>query len=136
MTNFMISESNYLSFCTEHYKNPHLLDIEEFENDLKTLRYIKSLFRKYISGNSDIKVEMLINHFIYVHNCFGDKMVDICFYNFEDYYYSILKTMLLYLKFLSPETKIISVNNKYIHLAEIPFNIDFYNKISVTKHRF
>ena len=135
MDNVTISENNYLDFCKKYYRNPHLLDIEEFENDLKTLRYIKSLFRKYISGNSDIKIEMMINHFIYVHNCFGDNMIDICFYNFEDYYYSILKTMLLYLHILSPETKTLIINNKPIHLAEIPFNLDFYNKISQTKHR-
>lgn len=131
-----ITTENYLDFCKSHYVNPHLLVIEEFENDLKTLRYIKSLFRKYISGSNDINFTTLINHFIYVYNCFGESIIEICFCNFGDYYYELLKSMLTYLGILTSEHNSVCINGKVIFFDDIIINLSFINQLRQCKHQF
>lgn len=125
----IITEENYVQFCKDNYINIHCLDEEEFENDLKTLRYIKGLFRRYI-GRNEVNIDILINHFIYIHNCFGDSIIEICFFDFEDYYFSLLKTMFIYLGLL-PENIII---NKIIYFEDITVDNEFLKKLKQSKH--
>lgn len=83
---------------------------------MRTLKHIKTSFRRYIIKN-DIKPQPLLNHFIYFVNCFGDvHAVNIMFCDFEDYYYSMLKTVFHYMQIL-PDT--ITVNGLYIKTSLI-----------------
>lgn len=127
----MITQNNFIDYCKEHYINVHCLNEEEFENDLKTLRYVKSYFRRYIGGN-EIKIEILINHFIYIYNCFGKSMLEIMFFDFEDYYFSLLKTMFFYLNLL-PE-KIFLNPELILHSEDIILDQEFLKKLKQSKH--
>lgn len=127
----MITNDNFIEFCKKNYNNIHCLNEEEFENDLKTLRYVKSYFRRYIGGN-DIKVEILINHFIYIHNCFGESMLKIMFFDFEDYYYPLLKTIFLYLRIL-PDRIVLNSEN-IIYTEDINIDLEFHKKLKSGKH--
>ena len=93
---------DFLEHCRKHYTNPHCMHYDEFKYDLKTLRYIKALFRRYITNN-EINYDTLLNHFVYLYNCFGEESVFITFYDLEDYYHPLLKTIYWYLGFDIPD---------------------------------
>jgi hypothetical protein len=126
-----ITEENYIEYCKANYNNIHCLNEEEFENDLKTLRYIKSFFRRYL-GKNEVKIEILINHFIYLYNCFGESIVDICFFDFEDYYYPLLKTMFVYLEIMPNNIS----TDKFIYSEDITVDLEFYKKLRQSKHNY
>ncbi len=129
----LLTEDNFIEYCKLKYVNIHCLNEEEFQNDLKTLRYIKSFFRRYL-GNNEVKIEILINHFIYVYNCFGESMIEIMFFDFEDYYYPMLKTTFIYLEMM-PD--IIEFGDKRkIYTEDIAFDMNLYKKIKLSKHKY
>ena len=127
----IITEENYIEYCKSNYNNIHCLDEEEFTNDLKTLRYIKSFFRRYL-GQNEVKIEILINHFIYIYNCFGDSIVEICFFDFEDYYHPLLKTMFVYLEIMHSDIS----TDKDIYPEDITLDLEFYKKLKQSKHNY
>jgi hypothetical protein len=124
--------NNYIGFCLENYRNEHCLCIKDFENDLKTLKYIKASFRKYLASK-DVKTSVLLNHFVYFRNCFGDASPYIMFYDFCDYYYPFLKTVFYHMKAL-PE--IIYTSDNPIQTKNIDVDAELYRKLLQTKHIF
>lgn len=128
-----LKKENFIEYCISKYYNPHVLSIEEFENDLKTTRYIKAQFRKYIA-NDDLKVDILLNHFIYIYNCFGDSIYEICFYDFEDYYFTLLKTVFIFLDI--HQNKNIKIENKNISFDDILVDYGFLEKLKQSKHYY
>ena len=42
-----LTESNYMLFAIKFYNNPQALTKDDFDEDLKRIRYIKKLLRKY-----------------------------------------------------------------------------------------
>ena len=128
----MITEENFLDFCREKYINPHCLSEEEFTQDLKTLKYIKSYFRRYITGQ-EIKATLLLNNFIYLHNCFGDSLVEILFSDFEDYYYDLLKTVLYHMNLLP---KIVEFNSRKIYINELNYDYNLLKILKTSNHSF
>ena len=73
----------------------------------------------------------LVNHFIYVYNCFGESMMKIMFFDFEDYYFPLLKTMFVYLRLL-PE-KIILNSEHIIYTENISIDLEFHKKLKSSK---
>lgn len=128
-----LTEENYIDYCKSKYTNIHCLNEEEFLDDLKTLRYVKSFFRRYM-GNNEVKIEILLNHFIYIHNCFGDSMVEIMFFDFEDYYYPLLKTTFTYLNMMPNIVYLGDTRN--IYSDDISTDVIFYKKLKQSKHNY
>ena len=66
------------------------------EEDLKRFKYIKRLFRRYVT--TDVLSERLIlNHLIVLYNVFGNETTLMLLYKLENKYWSYLKTFLVYL---------------------------------------
>ena len=42
-----LNKDNYLLFAIKFYDNPQALTMEDFQSDLKRIRYIKKLLKKY-----------------------------------------------------------------------------------------
>ena len=42
-----LNESNYLLFAIKFYDNPQSVTREDFESDLKRIRYVKRLLKRY-----------------------------------------------------------------------------------------
>ena len=42
-----LNENNYMLFAIKFYDNPHALTKEEFEDDLKRIKYVKRLLKRY-----------------------------------------------------------------------------------------
>jgi len=115
-----LNEKNFLLYAMQHYENPQCVEVEEFNDDLKKIKYIKRLFNQYaIEGV--LKERLLLNHIIVFYNVFSvEAATRILFYKLEEQFWSMLKTFLFYLNFL-PST-IESVNGKTILTIEIPMD--------------
>ena len=83
-------------FAIKHYENPHCVTREDFDEDLKRFKYLKRLLKRYLRGGQ-FRTHLVINHLIILYNVFGDATTPLLFYKLEKEYWSILKTILIYL---------------------------------------
>ena len=58
-----LNESNYLLFAIKFYDNPQALTRDDFESDLKRIRYVKRLLKRY-KNTGELKVHLILNHLI------------------------------------------------------------------------
>ena len=115
-----LTEKNFLLYAMQHYENPQCVEVEEFNDDLKKIKYIKRLFNQY-SIEGVLKERLLLNHIIVFYNVFSvEAATRILFYKLEENIWPMLKTFLFYLNFL-PD-KIESINGRTILTTEIPMD--------------
>jgi len=113
-----LNEKNFLLYAMKEYNNPQCTDIEEFNDDLKKIKYIKRLLNQYVSEGV-LKERLLLNHIIIFYNVFPPAAATrILFFKIEEKFWPILKPFLFYLK-LMPEDRIESVMGKEIKTNEI-----------------
>ncbi len=91
-----LNEDNYLLFAIKFYDNPHAVTREDFEEDLKKIKYVKRLLRRYINTNT-LKTHLILNHLTVLFNVFGDAAVPLLFYNLEKDLWSSIKSFLVFL---------------------------------------
>lgn len=75
-----------------HYAVPSCPTVEEFENDLRIVTYIKKHLTK-----PEIQTRLVLNHIITLFNCFGDAALHMLLHKVEKEYWSTLITFLLYI---------------------------------------
>ena len=115
-----LNEKNFLLYAMKYYDNPQCVEVEEFNDDLKKIKYIKRLFNQY-ALEGVLKERLLLNHIIVFYNVFSvEAATRILFYKLEDQFWPMLKTFLFYLNFL-PD-KIESINGKTILTTDIPMD--------------
>ena len=113
-----LNEKNFLLYAMKEYNNPQCTSIDEFNDDLKKIKYIKRLLNQYVSEGV-LKERLLLNHIIVFYNVFPPAAATrILFYKIEEKFWPMLKPFLFYLK-LMPEDKIESVMGKEIKTNEI-----------------
>jgi len=113
-----LNEKNFLLYAMKEYNNPQCTDVEEFNDDLKKIKYIKRLLNQYVSEGV-LKERLLLNHIIIFYNVFPPAAATrILFFKIEERFWPILKPFLFYLK-LMPEDKIESIMGKEIKTNEI-----------------
>ena len=116
-----LNEKNFLLYAMKEYNNPQCVDIDEFNDDLKKIKYIKRLLNQYIS-EGNLKERLLLNHIIVFFNVFTTKAATrILFYKMEEEFWPMLKTFLFYLNYM-PEDKIESINGREILVTDIPMD--------------
>lgn len=99
-----LTNKNYVMYAMKHYNNPQCLDIEEFYSDLNRIKYLKRLFRRYLTSG-ELKERLVLNHLIILYNVFGIvPTTRMLFYRMEKEFHPILKTCIVYLNML-PEDK-------------------------------
>ena len=91
-----LNEENFLLFAIKHYENPQAVTKEDFNKDLNHFKYIKRLLKRYKSSG-DLKIHLLINHFIILYNIFGDAATPMLFYKIERDLWSSIKTFIVFL---------------------------------------
>jgi hypothetical protein len=91
-----LNEDNYLLFAIKFYNNPQAVTREDFESDLKRIRYIKRLLRKYIN-TGELKIHLILNHLTILFNVFDDAAVPLLFYNLDSELWPAIKSFLLFL---------------------------------------
>ena len=91
-----LNDDNYLLFAIKFYENPHAVTREDFEDDLKKIKYVKRLLRRYQNSNV-LKTHLILNHLTVLFNVFGDAAVPLLFYNLEKDLWSAIKSFLVFL---------------------------------------
>jgi len=92
-----LTNENYLMFALLHYDNPHCVDIKEYFEDVRKLKYIKRLFNRY-KEDGVMKERLILNHLISFYNVFENVAATrLLFFRVGEEYYSLLKTFLVFL---------------------------------------
>ncbi len=124
--NIDLNDDNFLIYAMKCYTSPHYL-ISEFESDLKRIKYIKRLFRRYKSGK-ELKERLILNHIILLYNTFGvDGATRMLFFKIDIRDYDVLKTFLLYLNYIP--NIIHGINGNDVNATEISVDLDIANKL-------
>ena len=94
-------------FAIKFYDNPQAVTKDDFESDLKRIRYIKRLLKRY-KNTGELKIHLIMNHLIILFNVFHDAAVPLLFYNLEEELWPCVKSFLLFLNRIPefPATKI------------------------------
>lgn len=90
-----LNDDNFLLYAMNNYDNTQCHSIEEFEEDLKKLLYIKKLLSRYKSNN-DLREKLILNHIIVLYNVFGDAFTNMIFFKIDKEYWPTLITFLVY----------------------------------------
>ncbi len=115
-----LHDDNFMIFAMKSYDKPNCI-VSEFEEDLKRLKYVKRLIKRYrITG--ELKERLILNHLIILANVFGvEASVRMLFYKLDRDDYDILKTFLLYLNYM-PKL-VLGVKGNNIHSGDISVDL-------------
>jgi hypothetical protein len=104
-----VDEQNFLLFAEMYYTNINCVEFEEFEEDLKRIKYVKKLFKKY-RETGELKERLILNHLIVLYNVFEPEACThmLCF-KMNDYL-EFLKPFLIFLSYW-PDQKVINIDN-------------------------
>jgi hypothetical protein len=115
-----LNENNYLLFAIKFYDNPQAVTMEDFESDLKRIRYVKRLLKRY-KNTGELKTHLILNHLTILFNVFNDAAVPLLFYNLESELWPSIKSFLLFLNRLPeyPRTQIHDIEQDYECLSQL-----------------
>ena len=110
-----LNESNYLL-----YDNPQAVTKDDFEDDLKRIKYIKRLLKRY-KNTGELKTHLILNHLTVLFNVFNDAAVPLLFYNLERDLWPYIKSFLVFLNRLPsyPKSAIVDVEEDYNCMVQL-----------------
>ena len=99
-----LTAKNFSAYAMKHYDDPQCEDIEDFQEDLRRFRYLKRLLHRY-HENGELRERLMLNHLICLFNVFGyDPCMRMLQFKIKDKsYWTSIKTMLLYLGYVSED---------------------------------
>mgnify|MGYP003386289580 CR=1 FL=1 len=114
-----LTDDNFYLFAAKFYDNPQCTDTEEFEDDLKRIRYLKRLFRKY-KQTGELKDRLILNHLVVLYNVFVPEAATrmLCLKLVDEL--DMVKPFLLLLGYW-PD-KIVNINGVTISDSDIPLD--------------
>lgn len=114
-----LNDENFTMYAVKCYTSPHCI-LSEFESDIKRIKYLKRLFRRY-KVTKLLKERLILNHIILLNNVFGtEATARILFYKIDDRDYDVLKTFLSYLN-IAPQS-VRGIRGKNIDVSSIPLD--------------
>ena len=124
-----LNEKNFLLYAMKEYDNPQCVQVEEFYDDLKKVKYIKRLLNQYLNEGI-LKESLLLNHIIVFYNVFPVRSATrILFLKIEEEFWPILKTFLVYLSYM-PEI-IDSINGRSILSDDIQLDQHVVDRLRI-----
>lgn len=87
-----LGDDNFLVYAMHNYTVPVCPSIEEFENDLRLLIYIKKHLAREVP-----QARSLLNHVITFFNCFGSAALHMLFFKVPRQHWDRLGTVLIFL---------------------------------------
>jgi len=107
-----LNDENFILYAMKAYDNPLCKSIEEFNEDMNRIKYIKRLLNRY-DKKKVLKERLILNHIIILNNVFGNEACcRILFFKICSKLHPYLKSFLDYLNMLPKE--IPEVNLKMI----------------------
>lgn len=94
-----LNDENFMIYAMKCYDSPNCI-MSEFEEDLKRIKYIKRLIKRY-KTTGELKERLILNHIIILSNVFGTRnAVRMLFFKLDEQDYQILKTFLMFLQYM------------------------------------
>ena len=126
-----LNEGTFLMYSMKEYNNIQCVDIEEYYDDLKKIKYIKRLFNIYLN-DGQLKERLILNHLIVFYNVFPIQAgTRILFYKIEEHFWPMLKTFLIFLERM-PD-KIESIRGKTILSTDIKLDDGIVTRLRTIK---
>ena len=115
-----LNEKNYVHFAMKYYMNNQCTSVEEFNEDLNKVKYVKRLFNRFLE-TGELRTNLIMNHLIVIYNVFENEAATrMLFFRVEKRFYSILKPFLLFMNRLPKVVR--GIDGKNIITNEIPLN--------------
>jgi len=115
-----LNEKNYVHFAMKYYDNRQCTSIEEFNDDLNKIKYVKRLFNRFLE-TGELRTNLILNHLIVIYNVFENEAATrMLFFRVEKKFYSILKPFLIFLNRLPEKVK--GIDGENIQTNHIPLN--------------
>lgn len=115
-----LNDDNFMLYAMKAYDKPNAI-VSEFEEDLKRIKYIKRLIKRY-KATGEIKERLILNHIIILSNVFGiEPTVRMLFYKIDFMDYSVLKTFLLFLNFMPRHIN--GIKGQYLNSSDISVDL-------------
>jgi hypothetical protein len=115
-----LNENNYMLFAIKFYDNPQAVTKDDFEDDLKRIKYVKRLLKRY-KNTGVLKTHLILNHLTVLFNVFDDAAVPLLFYNLDKELWSSIKSFLVFLNRLPeyPKTEINTIEEDFECLKQL-----------------
>jgi len=115
-----LNEKNYLHFAMKYYDNRQCTSVDEFNEDLNKIKYVKRLFNRFLE-TGELRTNLILNHLIVIYNVFENEAATrMLFFRVEKKFYSILKPFLIFLNRLPEKVK--GIDGEDIQTNHIPLN--------------
>lgn len=122
------TDSNFLEYAALHYEAP-FPDIEEFQEDLKRIIYIKRLFNAYADGQA-LKERLILNHLVILYNVFSVHATPMLFLKLKDHQI-LLKTFLSFLDKMPEQVPPIDNPPYVVYNRDIPLDAEVWRKLQL-----
>lgn len=116
-----LTDKNWKLQAARHYQNSQSCGMEEFEQDLKRLKYIKKSITRY-RATGELCERLIINHLIVLTNVFGPTFTTRLIFLKMKESLSFLKPFLLLLSILPDTVKAVGKNGENWNTDEIPLD--------------
>lgn len=115
-----LTDENFMIYAMKCYDSPNCI-MSEFEEDLKRIKYVKRLIKRY-KTTGELKERLILNHIIILSNVFGTRnAVRMLFFRLDEQDYQILKTFLMFLGYM-PDI-IMGVKGKNINSHDVSVDL-------------
>jgi len=106
-----LNNNNFLLYAMKMYSNPMCTGIEEFQEDISRIKYIKRLLYKF-KKTGILKTRLILNHIIIMQNMFGvEASVRILFFKTPKELHTFLKSFFEYLNYIPKNIPEVNVEN-------------------------
>jgi hypothetical protein len=116
-----LNNDNYTMYAMKYYTNVHCTDMLEFYDDLKKIRYIKRLFRKY-KETGELKERLIINHLVVLYNTFEPRAMTRMLLLKLQGYLDCLKPFLILLSYWNDPINVGAIDGKKYKDSDIPLD--------------
>jgi hypothetical protein len=120
----ILNDDSFILYAVKHYNNSSCTGMKEFYDDLKRIKYIKRLLRRY-KKTGIISERLILNHMILLHNVFSEHLIPLLFFKIEQDQWSQLKTFLVFLHYLPDGVMLSDTVNE----TDIPLDPLIINKL-------
>jgi len=122
-----LTDKNIDMYMMKYYDNPQCVDLEEYNDDIKRIKYIKRLFNRY-EKTGDLKERLILNHIIVLYNVYEIEVATrILFFRIDSSLWSVMKTFLVFLGCM-PE-RVDGIRGVNILNSNISINVDIANHL-------
>lgn len=121
-----LNDDNFMLYAMKCYDKPNAI-VSEFEEDLKRIKYVKRLIKRY-KATGELKERLILNHIIILSNVFGiEATVRMLFYKIDTSDHAILKTFLLFLNYMPRHIN--GIRGQYLNSSDMGVDLVIGKKL-------